>query len=83
MLFRSKKINNNINIKSKIHLVKDRPGHDLRYCLDSSKLRNNLKWRCKSSFNQRIDETIIWYINKFRTNYFKNKDYKYRIGLKA
>ena len=78
-----KKINNNINIKSKIHLVKDRPGHDLRYCLDSSKLRNNLKWRCKSSFNQRIDETIIWYINKFRTNYFKNKDYKYRIGLKA
>ena len=78
-----KKINNNINIKSKIHLVKDRPGHDLRYCLDSSKLRNKLKWRCNSSFNQRIDETIIWYINKFRTNYFKNKDYKYRIGLKV
>ena len=78
-----KKINNNINIKSKINLVKDRPGHDLRYCLDSSKLRNNLKWRCKSSFNQRINETIIWYINKFRANYFKNKDYKYRIGLKA
>ena len=71
------------NIKSKINLVKDRPGHDLRYCLNSSKIKNKLKWKCKSSFDQRIDETIIWYINKFRTNYFKNKDYKYRVGLKA
>ena len=32
-----KKMNHNQIIKSKIHLVKDRPGHDLRYCLDSSK----------------------------------------------
>jgi dTDP-glucose 4,6-dehydratase len=78
-----KKITLTENIKSKIHLVKDRPGHDLRYCLDSSKIKNKLKWKCKSSFDQRIDETIIWYINKFKTNYFKNKDYKYRAGLKA
>ena len=78
-----KKITFSENIESKIHLVKDRPGHDMRYCLDSSKIKNKLKWKCKSSFDQRIDETIIWYINKFRTNYFKNKDYKYRIGLKA
>jgi dTDP-glucose 4,6-dehydratase len=78
-----KKITYSKNIKSKIHLVKDRPGHDLRYCLDSSKIRNKLKWKCKSSFDQRINETIIWYINKFRTNYFKNKDYRYRIGLKG
>ena len=78
-----KKITLTENIKSKIHLVEDRPGHDLRYCLDSSKIKNKLKWKCKSSFDQRVDETIIWYINKFRTNYFRNKDYKYRIGLKA
>jgi dTDP-glucose 4,6-dehydratase len=78
-----KKITLTENIKSKIHLVKDRPGHDLRYCLDSSKIKNKLKWKCKSSFDQRIDETIIWYVNKFKTNYFKNKDYKYRVGLKA
>jgi dTDP-glucose 4,6-dehydratase len=78
-----KRITSNKNINSKIHLVKDRPGHDLRYCLDSSKIRSELKWKCKSSFDQRIDETVIWYINKFRTNYFKNKDFKYRIGLKA
>jgi dTDP-glucose 4,6-dehydratase len=78
-----KKITLTKNIKSKIHLVEDRPGHDLRYCLDSSKIKNKLKWKCKSSFDQRIDETIIWYLNKFKTNYFKNKDYKYRVGLKA
>ena len=78
-----KKITLTKNIISKINLVKDRPGHDLRYCLDSSKIKNKLKWNCKSSFDQRINETIIWYINKFRTNYFKNKDYKYRVGLKV
>jgi len=76
-----KRINNNQKIKSKIHLVKDRPGHDLRYCLNSSKIKNKLKWKCESNFNQRINQTIIWYINKFKNNYFKNEDFKYRIGL--
>ena len=76
-----KKINHNRNIKSKIHLVKDRPGHDLRYCLDSSKLKSKLRWKCKSDFNQRINETICWYINKFNNNYFNNKSFKNRIGL--
>ena len=76
-----KKMNHNQNIKSEIRLVKDRPGHDLRYCLDSSKVKSKLKWKCESSFDQRINETIAWYINKFRNNYFKNKNFKYRIGL--
>jgi len=70
------------NIKTKIYFVKDRPGHDLRYCLNSSKIKNKLKWKCKSNFDQRINETVIWYINKFKNNYFKNKDFKNRIGLK-
>jgi dTDP-glucose 4,6-dehydratase len=77
-----RKIIHSKNIKTKIYFVKDRPGHDLRYCLNSSKIKNKLKWKCKSSFDQRINETIIWYINKFKNNYFKNKDFKYRIGLK-
>ena len=76
-----KKMNQNLNIKSKINFVKDRPGHDLRYCLNSSKAKNKLKWECESSFDQRINETIAWYINKFKSNYFKNKDFKYRIGI--
>ena len=78
-----KKMNHNQNIINKINLVKDRPGHDFRYCLDSSKIKNKLKWKCESNFDQRINETIIWYINKFKNNYFKNKDFKYRIGLKV
>ena len=78
-----KKMNHNQNIISKINLVKDRPGHDFRYCLDSSKMKNKLKWKCDSNFDQRINETIIWYINKFKNNYFKNKDFKYRVGLKV
>ena len=77
-----KKKNYPQNIKTKIHFVKDRPGHDLRYCLNSSKIKKKLKWKCKSNFDQRINETIIWYINKFKYNYFKNKNFKNRIGLK-
>jgi dTDP-glucose 4,6-dehydratase len=77
-----KKINYNVDIKSKILLVKDRPGHDLRYCLDSSKIKNKLLWKCESNFDQNIEETISWYIEKFKENYFKNKNFKYRIGLK-
>jgi dTDP-glucose 4,6-dehydratase len=78
-----KKINYNIDIKSTILFVKDRPGHDLRYCLDSSKIKNKLQWKCKSNFDQRINETISWYIEKFKKNYFKNKNFKYRIGIKT
>ena len=78
-----KKMKHNQNIISKINLVKDRPGHDFRYCLDSSKIKKKLKWKCESNFDQRINETIIWYIKKFRNNYFKNKDFKNRIGLKS
>ena len=83
IIFIFKKMNHNQNIISKINLIKDRPGHDFRYCLDSSKIKSKLKWKCNSSFDQRINETIIWYINKFRNNYFKNKDFKYRKGLKV
>ena len=78
-----KNINYDRKVKSKILLVKDRPGHDLRYCLNSSKIRNELKWKYKSNFDQRINETIIWYIDKFRNNYFKNKNFKYRIRQKT
>jgi dTDP-glucose 4,6-dehydratase len=78
-----KKINFNKNIKNKIIFVQDRPGHDLRYCLDSSKIKNKLKWKCKSNFDQRINETIFWYITQFKNNYFKNKNFKYRIGRKT
>ena len=76
------KTNYSGNTKNRIILVKDRPGHDFRYCLSSSKIKKELRWQCKSSFDQRINETIIWYVDRFKNNYFKNTDYKYRMGLK-
>ena len=63
-------LNNNIVPRNIIYFTKDRPGHDLRYCLDSSKIKKLKKWECASDFESKIKETIIWYTNKFETNYF-------------
>ena len=43
--------------------VKDRPGHDLRYALNSTSFRKRYKWRNKHSFNKGIKKTISWYKN--------------------
>ena len=77
-----KKINNNKKYEPKFLFVKDRPGHDVRYSLNSSKLRKNLNWKCKINFNEGIKNTIVWYIKNFKNNFFKNKKFSKRIGLK-
>ena len=46
--------------KSVIEYVKDRPGHDRRYALDSAKLKS-LGWKCKIPFEKGIKETLDWY----------------------
>jgi len=46
-----------------IEFVDDRPGHDLRYSLDSSKIRNELRWAPKHSFEKALEETVNWYLN--------------------
>ena len=46
-----------------IEFVDDRPGHDLRYGLDSSKLRNELGWSESRTFDDGLDQTIDWYLN--------------------
>ena len=46
-----------------INYVGDRPGHDLRYSLDSSKIRNELNWNQKISFDDGIKKTVDWYLN--------------------
>jgi dTDP-glucose 4,6-dehydratase len=73
----------NLANKAKFIFVKDRPGHDLRYSLDSSKIINNLKWSCKYSLDEGIKKTILWYIDKFNNNFFKKKSFQNRIGLKV
>ena len=46
-----------------IEFVEDRPGHDFRYSLDSSKIRNELGWAPKINFNDGIEKTTSWYIS--------------------
>ncbi|MDZ4677840.1 MAG: dTDP-glucose 4,6-dehydratase [Oligoflexia bacterium] len=47
---------------SLITYVKDRPGHDRRYAIDSSKIKNELGWRPKTSFDEGLQRTINWYL---------------------
>lgn len=46
-----------------IEFVEDRPGHDLRYSLDSWKITRDLKWRPQISFEEGIKKTVEWYLN--------------------
>jgi len=49
--------------KKLITFVKDRPGHDLRYALDSSKIKEELGWQPKETFSSGLRKTIKWYLN--------------------
>lgn len=46
-----------------IEFVEDRPGHDFRYSLDSSKIRTELKWAQKTNFEEGLKKTVNWYIS--------------------
>jgi dTDP-glucose 4,6-dehydratase len=46
-----------------IKFVEDRPGHDLRYSMDSKKISNELGWKIKTSFDDGLQNTINWYLN--------------------
>ena len=46
-----------------IEYVKDRPGHDRRYAIDFSKIKNELGWTPKVSFEEGLQKTIEWYKN--------------------
>ena len=52
-----------ISRASQITFVADRPGHDRRYAIDASKLRDELGWEPKYDFERGIAETIDWYLN--------------------
>lgn len=46
-----------------ITFVKDRPGHDLRYAIDASKINKELGWKPSVTFEQGLEKTIDWYLN--------------------
>ena len=48
--------------KIEVNYVNDRPGHDLRYSIQSTKIREELGWSPKIRFEEGLDETIRWYV---------------------
>ena len=74
-----KKINLGKNVK--IKFVKDRPGHDMRYAINSNKIKKELKWKPKVNFMIGLEKTFDWYKNnqKYYSNLNK-KDILKRLG---
>ena len=48
--------------KDLISFVSDRPGHDLRYAIDASKITNDLDWRPYETFDTGLRKTVLWYL---------------------
>ncbi len=72
-----------IGRKVKINFIKDRPGHDLRYALNSIKIIKNLKWKPLIDSKKGLEKTFLWYLHNIR--YFrtiKKKDIIKRLGYK-
>ena len=80
ILIEAKKIIN-LGNKVQIKFVKDRPGHDVRYALNSDKIKSELGWRPKTSFSEGIKLTLNWYIeNKSYYKSISKKDIINRLG---
>ena len=63
--------------ESLITFVTDRPGHDLRYAIDSSKSEEELGWQLTYDFDKGMEDTVNWYLNNEEwINDIKNGNYK-------
>lgn len=70
--------------KDLIVFVADRPGHDLRYAIDSSKIQRELKWRPQETFQSGLRKTVLWYVEN--VEWCKNVGqniHEVRLGKKA
>ena len=77
-----KRVTDKIN-KTKIVFVKDRPGHDERYALNSKLIKKEIKWKHKISISYGLLKTLAWYSKNY--NYFKRiskNNITKRLGLK-
>ena len=66
-----------------ITFVDDRPGHDFRYAMDNSKIKNMLEWEPKTNFKNGLDKTIRWYLDnkEWWLSINNNKYQQQRLGL--
>ncbi len=65
----------------KIQYVKDRPGHDLRYALNSNKIKKKLNWKTKINIVNGLKLTFLWYLkNKTYFTSLNKKDITKRLG---
>ena len=83
LLIKIAKTKINIGKKVKIKFVKDRPGHDVRYALNSNKLIKSLKWKPKMDINNGFKKTFDWYLKN--PGYYLNlrkRDITSRLGNK-
>lgn len=48
-----------------IELVGDRPGHDRRYAMDCTKIKDAFNWQAQTPFSKALTETVTWYVNKY------------------
>lgn len=71
--------------RKQIKFVQDRPGHDLRYAIDASKIKNELGWQPTETFETGIQKTIQWYLDN--SNWYKEiqkkNDTSQRLGLRV
>jgi dTDP-glucose 4,6-dehydratase len=51
------------SLSTLIHFVPDRPGHDVKYALDASKLERELCWLPKETFETGLEKTVKWYFD--------------------
>lgn len=58
-----------------IQYVEDRPGHDLRYAVDSTKIRRELGWQSELGFEQGLERTVNWYLEN--TDWIETVQSKY------
>ena len=81
LLIKIAKIKFNVGRNVKIKYVKDRPGHDIRYALNSNKLIKNLKWKPKTNIINGLSKTFNWYLkNPKYYSTLKKKDIITRLG---
>ncbi len=62
-LDKSKRPKNHKSRRDLITFVKDRPGHDRRYAIDSSKIQRELGWQPMESFETGLEKIIEWYLD--------------------